>query len=132
MSQENVKLAQETLEAFGRRDVETMRRLNTPDIELDWSASLGIEAQVYRGFDEVLRFFAGYFEVFEELVFEEMGFIDAGESIVVSSVARSRGRGGIEASARNALLFTVRDGKISRICLYQETEQALKAVGLAE
>jgi ketosteroid isomerase-like protein len=132
MSQENVEIAQETLEAFGRRDVEALRRLSDPEVVLDWSASLGIEAQVYRGIEEVLRFFAGYFEVFEELVFEQMRFIDAGESIVVSSVARSKGRGGIAASARNALTFTIPAGRVSRICLYQQTEQALKAVGMAE
>jgi ketosteroid isomerase-like protein len=132
MSQQNAEMARQSLEAFGHRDVETMRRLTTPDVVLDWSASAGIEAQVYRGFDATQRFFASYFEVFEELVFDEIRVIDAGESIVVSSVARSKGRGGIEASARNALLFTIRDGKISRICLYQETEQALKAAGVAE
>lgn len=130
MSQENVETAQQTLEAIGRRDVETLRTLNDPEVVLDWSASLGIEAQVYEGFDAVLRFCTGYFEVFEELVFEEMRFIDAGESVVVSSVARSKGRGGIEAHARNALVFTIRGGKVSRIRLYQRTEQALKAVGL--
>jgi ketosteroid isomerase-like protein len=132
MSQENVEIVQQSLEAFGRRDVQAMRGLHDPDVELDWSASVGIEAQVYRGFDAVLRFYTGYFEVFEELVFEQPRIIDAGESIVVSSVARSRGRGGIEAFARSALIFTIRAGKVSRICLYQETEQALKAVGLEE
>jgi hypothetical protein len=29
-------------------------------------------------------------------------------------------------------VFTLRNRKITHICLYQETEQALKAVGLAE
>jgi ketosteroid isomerase-like protein len=132
MSKKNLEIAQETLEAIGRRDVETLRRLNDPNVVLDWSASLGVEAQLYEGFDAVLRFCTGYFEVFEELVFEEMSFIDAGEWVVVSSVARSKGRGGIEAYARNALVFTVHGGKVSRIRLYQQTEQALKAVGLEE
>jgi ketosteroid isomerase-like protein len=72
MSQENVEIAQQSLEAFGRRDVEAMRGLNDPDVVLDWSASAGVEAEVYRGFDAALRFYTGYFEVFEELVFEEM------------------------------------------------------------
>ncbi len=132
MSHENLEIARETLEAIGQRDVEALRRLNDPQVVLDWSASLGVEAQLYEGFDAVLRFCTSYFEVFEELVFEEMRMIDAGESVVVSSVARSKGRGGIEAFARNALVFTIRGGKVSRICLYQETEQALKAVGLEQ
>jgi hypothetical protein len=87
---------------------------------------------VYRGIAETLAFYEGYFDAFEEIVFEELRFIDPGESIVVPNMSRSRGRGGIEVFARSTLVFTVRDRKITRICLYQETEQALKAAGLAE
>jgi ketosteroid isomerase-like protein len=132
MSQENVEVARQSLEAFSRRDVETMRTLNHTNMELDWAASAGVEATVYRGFAAALRFYTGYFEAFEEIVFDEMSFIDAGESIVVPNLSRSRGRDGIEVFARSTIVFTVRDGKITRVCLYQETAEALAAVGLAE
>jgi hypothetical protein len=52
--------------------------------------------------------------------------------MIVSNLARQRGRDGIEVTARSALLFTVRDARITRICLYQELDEALKAVGLEE
>jgi len=81
---------------------------------------------------EALRFYAGYFEAFEEIVIEPDRLIEAGDSVVVPNVAHQRGRDGIEVSARSTLVFTVRGRRITRICLYQETEQALKAVGLAE
>ena len=132
MSQENVEVARQALDAFSRRDVDAMRALNHPDMELDWSASHGFQAGVYRGFDAALRFWAEYFEAFQEIVFEPISFIDAGESVVVPNVARQRGRDGIEVSARSALVYTVRSRRITRICLYQETEEALKAVGLEE
>jgi len=35
-------------------------------------------------------------------------------------------------SARSTLVYTVRDHKIARICLYQQEDEALKAVGLEE
>jgi hypothetical protein len=41
-------------------------------MELDWSASRGFQAGVYRGFDEALRFYAQYFEAFHEIVFEQL------------------------------------------------------------
>jgi ketosteroid isomerase-like protein len=132
MSQENVDVARRSIDAYNRRDVEALRALDHPDIELDFSASRGVEAGVYRGIEAVLRLHRTYFETFEEIVIKPDRFIDAGESVVVPNVSRSRGRGGIEVPARSTFVFTVRDGEIIRICLYQELEQALEAVGLRE
>ena len=132
MSQENVDVARRSIDAYNRRDVEALRALDHPDIELDFSASRGVEAGVYRGVEAVLRLQRTYFETFEEIVIKPDRFIDAGDSVVVPNVSRSRGRGGIEVPARSTFVFTVRDGEITRICLYQELEQALEAVGLHE
>jgi len=132
VSQENVEVVRQALDAYSRRDIDTLRAIADPEIELDWSASVGWLAGIYRGFEETLRFYEGYFEAFEAIVIEADRFIDAGESIVVPNVARQRGRDGIEVSARSTLVFTVRNRKLLRIYLYQETEQALKAVGLEQ
>ena len=132
MSRENVEITRQALDAYARRDIASLRALADPDIELDWSASRGWLAGIYRGLEETLRFYDGYFEAFEEIVLEADDFIDAGESVVVPNVAHQRGRDGIEVSARSTLVFAVRDRKLMRVCLYQETEEALKAVGLAE
>jgi uncharacterized protein len=131
MSQANVDLVQQALDAYTRRDVEALRALADHDVELDWSASRGWLADVYQGIDAALRFYVGYFEAFEEIVIEPDRFIEAGDSVVVPNIARQRGREGIEVSARSTLVFTVRSQRITRICLYQETEEALEAVGLA-
>ena len=93
---------------------------------------MGWLAGVYRGFDEALRFYEGYFEAFEKVVIEVDRFIDVGELVVVPNVSHQRGRDGIEVSARGTFVFTIRNRKIARICLYQETEQALIAVGLED
>jgi ketosteroid isomerase-like protein len=132
MSQENVEITRHALDAYARRDVDALRAVADPDIELDWSASVAWFAGVYRGFDETLRFYEGYFEAFEEVVIEADRFIDVRDWVVVPNVAHQKGRDGIEVSARATFMFTIRNRKITRICLYQETEQALKAVGLAE
>jgi ketosteroid isomerase-like protein len=132
MSRDNVEIVRQSLDAYSRRDVEAMRARNDPDLELDWSASAGWLAGVYRGFDEALRFYAGYFEAFDKIVIEPDRFIEAGDFVVVPNVARQWGRDGIEVSARSTLVFTVRNRKIARIRLYQDVGQALEAVGLAE
>jgi ketosteroid isomerase-like protein len=132
MSQENVEIAKRMIDAYNRCDLDVLRAIFDPDTELDWSASRGIEAGVYRGIDATLRWLTGYLNTFEEMIVEPDCFIDAGESVVVPNVARVQGRDGIEVSARGTFVYTVRGRRITRLCLYQETEEALKAVGLAE
>jgi ketosteroid isomerase-like protein len=132
MSQESVELVRRSIDAYSRRDLKMLRLFNAPDLEVDWSASRGANAGVYRGLDEVLRIYVEWFEMFDMIVIEPESFIDIEDSVVVPNIARMRGRDDIEVSARSALLYTVRGRKISRICLYQELDQALKAVGLAE
>lgn len=132
MGPDNLEVVRQALDAYARRDIATLRAINDPEMELDWSASRSWLAGVYRGFEEALRFYEGYFEAFEEIVFELDRFIAAGESVVVPNLARQRGRDGIEVSARSTLVFTLRDRKVVRICLYQTTERALEALGLPE
>jgi ketosteroid isomerase-like protein len=133
MSQENVEIAERTIEAYNRRDLDALRLANDPDVEFDWSASFGPEAGVYRGIDAVLRLHAAYFDAFAEITIEPECFIDAGASVVVPNGSRSKGRDGIEVYTRGvAFVFTFRDGRIARFCLYQDKTAALKAVGLAE
>jgi ketosteroid isomerase-like protein len=132
MSRENVEIVRQSLNAYARRDVDAMRALTHPDVELDWSESRGWLAGVYRGIEEALRFYAGYWEAFDEIAIKPDCFIHVGELVVVPNVAHQRGRNGNTVSARSALVFTLSSRRIVRICLYQDTDHALQAVGLAE
>ena len=132
MSEENVEIVRRSLDAYSRRDVEMLRALNHPDVELDWSASHGFQAGVYKGFDTALGFYSEYFEVFDNIAFDIERMTAVGDRVIVSNVARQRGRDGIEVTARSALVFSVRDALITRIRLYQELDEALRAVGLEE
>jgi ketosteroid isomerase-like protein len=132
MSQENIDVVRLTLDAYSRRDIEALRTLNHPDLELDWSASRGSLAGVYRGLDEAFGFYAEYYETFEETLVKPERFIDVGDFVVVPNVVYQRGRDEIEVSARSTLVFTVRDRQVTRACLYQEQHEALEAVGLTE
>ena len=132
LSRKNIEVVQGHIEAYVRRDAQEMRRLSSADLELDWSASKGWLADVYRGVDEVMRFYADYYAHFAEILIETESYTSTGDYVVVPNIAYQRGRGGIEVTARSTFVFTVEDGMITRICLYQETPEALKAVGLAE
>jgi ketosteroid isomerase-like protein len=132
MSQENVEIVQRSLEAYSRRDLKALRAISDPEVELDWSASRGALAGVYQGIDEVLRFYVEWYEIFEMTIIEPERFIQIADSVVVPNVARMRGRDGIEVSARSTLVTELRNHKITRTCLYQGTDEALKAVDREE
>jgi ketosteroid isomerase-like protein len=132
MSQENVEIVRRAIAAYNRRDFEAMQALNHPDVELDWSASRGLEAGVYQGWREVMRFYQNFLGTFQAVVIEPDRFIESGDLVVVPNSAQIRGRDGIDTVARSAFVFEVRSGRLARICLYQETREALEAAGLSE
>jgi hypothetical protein len=101
-------------------------------VVVDWSASQGLEAGAYHGIDAVMRFYARGFDIFDEIVLTPDCFIDAGTSVLVPNKSRSLGREGPEVFTHSALQFTMRHNEIVRICLHQDEQHALKAVGLAE
>ena len=132
MSRESVELVRRVIDAFNRRDVDALRALNHPDIEIDWSASLGPEPRIYRGPEEAAEFFNNYLGIFERVHLVPERFIDSGDLVVVPNTAQLRGRDGIQTVARSALVYEVRGGRILRLRLHQETSDALDAVGLSE
>jgi ketosteroid isomerase-like protein len=101
-------------------------------MELDWSESLGPEAGVYRGVEDVMGFYQDFLGTWDEVSIQPDDFIESGDSVVVPNTSHLRGRDGIETVARSTLVFELRSGRIARICLYQETRQALEAAGLRE
>jgi ketosteroid isomerase-like protein len=129
---ENLEVVRRSLDAYSRRDIKTLREIIDPDVELDWSASLGELAGVPRGIDAVLRFYSGWYAMFEMTVIEPERFVETGDLVIVPNVARLRGREEIEVLARSAFVFTVRNRRITHVCLYQETSEAVKAAGLEE
>ena len=57
---------------------------------------------------------------------------EVGDHVAASITSYLRGRDGIEIMARTPWVWTFRDGRIMRQCLYQEWREALEAVGLSE
>jgi ketosteroid isomerase-like protein len=51
---------------------------------------------------------------------------------VISNTAHMRGRDGIQVSARSTLVYTVENGQITRLRMFQGRAEALEAAGLRE
>ena len=132
MSQENVELVRRTIDAYNRRDRDTLQALNHPDIEIDWSASIGPEPRIYRGREQAADFYDNFLDMFERVRLVPERFIEAGDAVVVPNSADVRGRDGIQTVARSTLVYEIRGGRIVRVRLYQDIADALEAVGLRE
>src|SRR3954464_6875864 len=131
MSQENVEIIRATYDAYNRGDLDAALKDAAAEFELDWTRAVGPQRGVYR-LDQIREFLIDFLEAFESTRVEPDEFIEAGDQVVVPQTGYIRGRDGIEVVARVALVWTIRDGAIVQICLYQEKRDALKAAGLSE
>jgi ketosteroid isomerase-like protein len=133
MSQENVEIVRRHIETWNRRDLTAWLALYSPDAEIDWSRARGPLKGVYRGRGERETLWNEFFFTFEEAQIKTpQGFTDAGSEVVVSNTTHFRGREGIEVTASSTWVFTVENGQITRLRLFQEREEALEAAGLRE
>jgi ketosteroid isomerase-like protein len=131
MSQENVEVVRAAIDAFNRGDWEAAFKDAAPGLEIDMSRAAGPLHGVFR-LDQWRRQLAGFAENWESLRIEPHDFIEAGERVVVPWTMRGRGRDGIEVDASPTFVWTIRDGAVRRLSMYQERDEALEAAGLSE
>jgi ketosteroid isomerase-like protein len=66
-----------------------------------------------------------------EVTYEET--IDAGDRVVLKTYVSGRGRGsGVEVDDRSYMVWTLQDGKVTRMDEFTERADALEAAGLSE
>jgi ketosteroid isomerase-like protein len=126
VSQSNVELAHSASRAFEQRDMNAIEELCSPDIEFDWSRRL-LDPTITRGFEGIRRFFEEVDDIFDEIAFEEEEILEFGDEVLVVNTGRFRGRtSGVDVTARGAILWTIRAGKLVRFRFYQTKEDALE------
>jgi ketosteroid isomerase-like protein len=134
MSQKNVDIVRRCLLRSSEQDLDAALRDVAPGAELDWSASEGPDAGVYRGPEEWRKWLTARWEALRDVRFDLAEVIDVPPDTVVV-VARMRGRGrasGIEIAALGASVWTVRAGQVTGATMYQTRGHALEAVGLTD
>jgi ketosteroid isomerase-like protein len=131
MSEENVEIVRAGLDAFNRGDRDAALKDLPPDFEFDMSRAISPDQRGVYGPDQLRQLWDDTVEPFESFRIEAEDFIEAGDQVIVPTTAYARGRGGIEVTARAATIYTIRDGAIVRMCMYQTLREALEAAGLA-
>jgi ketosteroid isomerase-like protein len=133
MSQENVEVVRQLVQAFNRRDLAAMTRWFAHEIQWEPGGPAAVERSVYRGRDEVSSAFAGTWETWEVFRVEEREIRDLGDSIVWLGRARMKGATShVEFDQAFAVDFRVQDGKIVRFQGFLSWQEALEAAGLSE
>jgi ketosteroid isomerase-like protein len=132
MSQENVELVRRAVDSINRGRL-AMEDL-TDDFEMDWSNSIGPLKGVYRGLEQVNEMFQSFREVWDHLRWEIQEVFDLdGERVLIVNQLRMRGRTSrVEVQATGVQVWTIRNGKLGSVKLYQSKAEALEAVGLSE
>jgi ketosteroid isomerase-like protein len=133
-SQEKVELVRRFEKCWARQDLDAALEFVHDDLEFDWSDSRGPFVGTYKGRDGLTRFWAEMLEAWEEFIPEMEEIVDCGpERLLTLDLVRARGKGsGIDMEARGAMLWTVQEGKIIRVKMFQSMDEALEAVGLSE
>lgn len=130
LSLDNVEKTREFIEAYNRRDFDTAVRWFDPKVEWVLPERQGYDSCI--GPDQIILFWEGLDETFDELKLLPQEYVDAGDHVAVRLRHFARGKGsGIQLD--NELyhqVTTFRDGKIVRFEYVPSWPEALKLAGI--
>ncbi len=127
MSDDRTELIEELLSAFSRGDMERVRELAHPELELHDLETLP-DSDVYRGIDAFVGWRERLTEQFESFEFSATNVEPVGDLLVSDMRARARGKGsGAEVELKFAAVWGFRDGLSSYHHGYANRERALEA-----
>ena len=132
MSRENVELVKRLYDAWEKDGFGVVPALMDPDIEYV-NPQYAVEPGPRRGYEGFAIAAEAVRAVYPTRRFEPLAFYDARDRVAVRVRVVARGVGSsVEVDAERGYVFDVRDGKVVRFAWFNEPDEALKAVGLAE
>jgi ketosteroid isomerase-like protein len=130
MSQENVDMTRDFIAAYNRRDFDTA--VENFDPKVDWVLPAHQDFDSCRGPAQIIRFWEGLDETFDELRLDPQEFVDAGEKVAVRLRYFGRGKGSgaeIETEMYHQVT-TFDDGVIVRFDYVTSWQEALDLAGV--
>jgi ketosteroid isomerase-like protein len=130
VSQENVETVRRAIAAINARDIDAYLVCCTENVEL----LLPMVGSQYLGANGVKRFFADIEDIGPDFRIDVQRVQAIGDTTVLALLrVGSTGRAsGIVTAADSANVYDFIDGKMSRIRIFLDRAQALKAVGLED
>ena len=137
MSRENVEVVRRFIDALvraqGSDDWQPVLAELDTDVEID-DLDISLDTEHYRGHERVRKWLGVWNAAWESWRVEDLEVRAVGEDRAIALfLMLVKGRGsGIELSRRDALVCTLRAGKIAEMGYYNDQQQGLEAVGLSE
>jgi ketosteroid isomerase-like protein len=132
MSAENVEIVRLGYDEFLATG-ELVERITAPEFVWDMSTFHGWpERQTYEGPEGTREFLTDWVSAWEDWRLEVRELIDAGDDVV--AILHQSGRSkttGLEVDMDFAQVWTIKDGKQTRMRMYADPDEALRAVGLS-
>jgi ketosteroid isomerase-like protein len=136
MSPENVEIVRRIYDAVARRDSVTPFELYAEDIVWDvssWRPGALMTKTVYHGHEGVRQAWRESLSIWSEVDFEVYELVDRGDRVVAALREREIGRAsGVPIETSHAAVWTLADGKVVRLQVFDDREQALEAAELRE
>jgi ketosteroid isomerase-like protein len=133
MSQENVEMLRRAYEAYSRGDIDGAVSDFAPDCHYTAAGTIPDRTGVFHGSEGYKEFIDWLRSEFDDAQAEIDELIDAGDTVVVGSTLRGRGKqSGAEAKFTFWQMWTIQDGRFARGQGFATREEALQAAGLSE
>jgi ketosteroid isomerase-like protein len=136
MSEENVELVRRMYEAINRGDIAGAMALADPPQNFEFVPSgvlIPDLSGVQAGPEGLRRLSEVFFNEFDALHVDVHELVDAGDQVYSSFTLRGRGKqSGVATSFDGWLVWTVTDGRVTRLLGFTDRDPALEAAGLAE
>jgi uncharacterized protein len=132
MSQENVEIVRRAVAAVNQRDIDEYLACCTNDVQL--STPLAEIVGTYEGPDGIRRFFADLGDTSPDFTIttERLEAVGTDRVLAFMLVTGTGRASGIPQEARTVNIYDLADGKIERIRIFVDRDQALEAAGLRE
>lgn len=126
----NIEIVRKVYVAFGRGDNLLPFEHYADDIEWDLSRGMEGVGGVHRGHEGVRNSFRDLLTAFSVIEFEVEEIVETGDRVLATVHERYLGRtSDVDVDRRHYAVFTFRDGKILKMCVYLDRSEALAAAG---
>jgi ketosteroid isomerase-like protein len=132
VSQQNVEMLHEAVDAYGRGDVEAFLEAAHPDVEWYPFTAQAEGGGAYQGHEGVRRWWSNLVSNLDEFEVNVNEWRDLGDTVIAFGELRGQFKSGVALEQEVALVARYRDGLLVWGRAYRTRAEALEAVGLRE
>ena len=131
MSEENVQIMRQAIEAWNRGDLDAWAEFLTDDIVWHPLAE-NTQTAPARGKEATVEFVRDWIGPWQSYTIEVRRFIDAGDNVVMLTTQTGRHESGTEVPIEMHAAGLIRDGKVAEMRWFLDERAAMEAAGIAE